>query len=240
MWGLWDNNVSLEQIHSDWHLFSFAAKWLDEDEVRYFDQSAAADVEDDYLLLQELWLLIDAADIVIGHNLKKFDKRKIYARFLLRGFKPPSSFKMIDTLEIAKRHFDFTSNKLAYLSERLCKTKKRKHKLFPGFELWSECRKGNPKAWAEMKRYNIDDVWALQELWEKLQAWDSSINFALYYAVDSHVCSCGNREFKLQGYAYTAGGKFQRYRCKKCGRESRDNVNLLGKMKRKLLMKGTR
>ncbi len=239
VWGLWDNNVSLEQIHSDWYVLSFAAKWLDEDNVMYVDQSGAADIGDDYLLLQEMWLLLDKADVILTQNGKRFDEKRLNARFLIHGFQPPSSYKHIDTLQIAKKKFGFTSNKLEYMSDKLCtKYKKLKHKKYPGWQLWLACLKGDPRAWAEMKRYNVRDVLALQELWTKLRAWDNTVNFNLYSDTTDHVCVCGSKSFKKQGWHYTAVGKYQRYRCKKCGHESRDRVNMFSKTKRASLRGG--
>ena len=37
VWGLWDQNVGLNQIKTDWAALSIAAKWMHEDEVWYED-----------------------------------------------------------------------------------------------------------------------------------------------------------------------------------------------------------
>lgn len=96
--------------------------------------------------------MLDEADIVITQNGRKFDQKKLNARFILNGFKPPSSYKHIDTLVIARKHFGFTSNKLKYMTDKLCtKYKKLDHSKFPGMELWRECLKGNSEAWTEME-----------------------------------------------------------------------------------------
>ena len=68
VWRLFDQNVGLNQIESDWYLLSFCAKWAHSDEIYYFDQSKQEDIEDDYNLLLQLWKLLNEADIVIGHN----------------------------------------------------------------------------------------------------------------------------------------------------------------------------
>jgi len=236
IWQLWDQNVSLNQIHTDWHLLSFSAKWLHSKEVIYKDQRNAKNIEDDKALLKLVWDLLDEADIVIGQNSRQFDVKKLNARFVLQGFQPPSSYKQIDTLELAKRHFGFTSNKLEYMSDKLCvKYKKLSHKKFPGFEMWKECLAGNLSAWKEMERYNKHDVLATQELYEKLIPWDSSINFNIYSEGTPEKCKCGHTEFRLRGFFYTSTGKFQRFRCKSCGAETRSGENLLSKEKRKSL-----
>lgn len=236
VWSLWDQTLGLEQIKQDWHLLSWSAKWLDDDKVMYMDQRHAKDITDDKKILKQLWKLLDEADIVITQNGRAFDNKKVNARFLHHGMQPPSSYKNIDTLIIAKKHFAFTSNKLAYMSDKFCtKYKKLKIKKFPGFELWKECLAGNKKAWKEMERYNKHDVLALEELYYKLIPWDNTINFALYTDDSELVCSCGHKKFKKNGYFYTNSGKYQRYKCNKCGSETRSKENLFSKDKRKSL-----
>ena len=239
VWSIWEQNVGLNQIAADWFILSWAAKWLGDtpDKIMYADQSAAKNVEDDSALLSKLWNLLDEADIIVTQNGRHFDQRKIFARFVIQGFQPPSSFKHIDTKIIAQRAFGFTSNKLEYMTDKLNKKyKKLKHAKFAGFELWKECLAGNPKAWAEMKKYNMYDVLSLEELYHTLLPWASNApNFNLYTDDLEHTCRCGGTEFKKQGFAYTGAGKFQRYRCKACGAESRDKTNLLSKEKRKSL-----
>jgi len=223
VWGLWDNNVSLNQIVKDWQIISFAAKWLDEKEVIQVDVSRQTERR----LLNHLWQLLDEADIVIGQNSKQFDIKKINARFIQHKMTPPSSFQQIDTKLLAKKYFGFTSNSLEYMSDKLCKKyKKLKHKKFPGMELWTECLKGNKAAWKAMAEYNIFDVLATEELYKKLAPWGTGINFNVYYGDEDAKCTCGSTDFRKNGYMYTSVGKFQRYYCKKCGAELRTRQNL--------------
>lgn len=239
VWGLWENNLGLNQIKSDWHVLSWSAKWLGESQVFYKDQRNAKNIEDDKKLLLGIWELLDEADIVITQNGKSFDHKKLNARFILNGFQPPSSFKYIDTLILAKRHFGFTSNKLAYMSEKLCtKYKKLKHSEYEGFELWKACLAGDLKAWKVMEKYNKYDVLALEELYHKLIPWDASIDFNLYSDSLEVICKCGGKEFRKRGFLYSPSGKFQRHQCNKCGHETKSKVNEMSKEKRKSLRPG--
>jgi hypothetical protein len=232
-WGLFDQNVGLNQIKEDWSVLSFCAKWLGEKEVFYSDLRGQKDIKNDKPLLVKVWALLDEADILLTQNGNSFDIKKLNARFVLNGMKPPSSYKRIDTLLIAKKMFKFTSNKLEYMTDKLCvKYKKLKHTRYPGFELWSAVMEGKLDAWKEMEKYNIHDVLSLEELYTKLAPWDNSINFGLYYlgTEDLQVCSCGAKgleSFARYGYAYTQLGKFQRFQCKHCGSETRSRTNLL-------------
>lgn len=235
VWDLWsDSGIGLSQVHQDWFILSWAAKWLGEPvgKMKQADQRNAKDMQDDSRLLKGIWKLLDEADIILTQNGKRFDEKKLNARFILNGFKPPSSYKHIDTCEIAKRKFGFTSNKLEYLTSKLNKKyKKLKHKEYPGHELWVECLARNPRAWKVMKRYNEYDVLALEELYQGIRAWDNSYNPNLYSISTDTVCTCGGKNFKLNGYAYTSVGKFQRHACKDCGAEVRDRKNLFSKAK---------
>lgn len=235
-WGLWDQNIALNQIKDDWHVLSWAAKWLDDGptKVMYQDQRNAKNIQDDKKLLEGIHKLLDEADVVITQNGISFDSKKLNARFIMNGMQPPSSYKHIDTLRIARKHFAFTSNKLEYMTDKLCtKYKKLQHGKFPGFSMWKACLAGNKAAWKEMEKYNKYDVLSLEELYHKLSAWEKTINFDAYTDDLTHTCSCGHKQFRNKGYAYTSAGKFHRYQCLKCGKESRGKENLLIKEKRK-------
>jgi hypothetical protein len=234
-WGLFDQNIPLNMIQEDWSILSWSAKWLGDSpsKVMYMDQRNAKDITNDKVILQGIWSLMDEADIIIGQNSKRFDIKKLNARFIMHGMKPPSSFKQIDTLTLAKKHFAFTSNKLEYMSGKLnTKYKKLQHGKYPGFSLWKACLAGELAAWKEMEKYNKHDVLATEELYEKLVAWDATINFDAYTEDLNHTCVCGHKQFRNKGYAYTSAGKFHRYQCLKCGKESRGRENLLVKEKR--------
>ena len=238
VWGLWDQRVGLNMIESDWHVLSWAAKWLGESEnsVKYEDQRTAKNLEDDSKILGSIWKLLDEADIVITQNGKRFDQKKLNARFIMNDMKPPSTYRHIDTLSIAKSVFAFTSNKLENMTDKLCtKYKKLKHAKFSGFELWKQCMKGNKEAWKEMEEYNRYDVLSLEELYTKLIPWDNSINFNVYHDDDVHLCKCGSDQFTKAGFHHTNTGKFQKHRCKDCGTIHRDKENLLSKSKKKSL-----
>lgn len=239
VWGLWENNVALNQIVSDWHVMSWSAKWLDEKKVMYMDQRNAKDVTDDKKILEGIWKLIDEADVVVGQNQRAFDLKKLNARFILNGMRPPSSYRTVDTKVLASRKFKFSSNKLEYMTERLNKKyKKLKHNKFPGHSLWTECLKGNKAAWREMEVYNKHDVLATEELYKILAPWDVTIDMNVYHGREDNLCqSCGSHKLKKNGYRYTNTGKFQRYVCDDCGSENKGATNLLSKEKKTSLKK---
>ncbi len=245
-WSLNDQFIAQNQMLEDWHILSYAAKWLDtKDEVYsntrkpkifYQDQRNAKDITNDKTLLKGIWKLMDEADVIIWQNGSKFDKKRLNARFILNGLKPPSSYKELDTLTISKKYFGFTSHSLEYMTKKLCKRYvKKSHKKFPGITLWKECLKGNKEAFKEMEDYNKYDILSLEELYHIVSPWDNSYNPNIYTNHELNVCKCGSIQFKRNGFHYTATGKYQRYKCLKCGSETRDRKNLFSKDKLKSL-----
>lgn len=246
-WGLWDQNIGLNMIGTDWTILSYSAKWLHEHEkTMYKDTFHQRDQRKDLALLKTVRNLLNEADIVVGQNVQRFDMKKLNARFILNDIPPPSPVRIVDTLKVAKRHFAFTSNKLEYMSDKLCKKyKKLKHGQFPGFELWSEFLKRNPLAQAEMEKYNRYDVLSTEELYLVMRPWIAghpNVNLYRDHLADSvepavHRCpNCGSAALKAKGFRYTQLGKFQRYRCNDCGAWPHGRESLVPKDARKALL----
>ncbi|CAJ0901480.1 hypothetical protein R6138_04587 [Ralstonia thomasii] len=241
VWSLWNNNLGLNQIAKEWCILSYCAKWEGEKTHTYRDTFHQRNREDDTRLVRGLWKLLDQADIVVAQNGIKFDVRKIKARFILLGMVPPSPFKVVDTMLEARKHFGFTSNKLEWLTDKLCtKHKKKKHAKFPGFELWREFLAGNPAAQKEMEEYNIEDVFSLEELYYILRPWmQGHPNVGNYDDGEeegAHKCPvCGSHEVTRNGNMYTQVGRYQRYRCK-CGHYSRGRLMTNSKAQRANLL----
>lgn len=238
IYSLWNSITPLAMLNNDWFILSYAAKWFGEDKVYYNDLRGKVHTEDDSELLDDLWTLMDQADFILTQNGKKFDDKRIKARFVMNGYQPPSSYRHIDTLVIAKQEFGFTSNKLEFMTEKLCtKYKKMKHDEFPGVELWKECLRDNPRAWEVNEQYNKYDILSLEELYTVIRPWDRKApNFNVYTDSTERKCSCGSTSFAKRGFVYSNLGKYQRYKCCDCGAEQRGRTNLLSDTKRKTLM----
>jgi DNA polymerase elongation subunit (family B) len=223
VWGIRDQHIAVNQIHHDWHVIGWAAKWLGDapSKTFYADQRNAKQLEDDREILERLWKLLDEADIVVTQNGQNFDAPKLNARFILNGIKPPSPYKHLDTYQIVKRVAHFTSNKLEYLTDKICtKYKKLAHTKFPGMLLWKQCLAGNKSAWDEMRKYNIHDVLATEELYLKIQAWAPEHFPKPYDVTDkSHECgTCGFVGKMREGKPRKAKTyKFRQHACLKCG-----------------------
>jgi hypothetical protein len=212
---------------------SFAYKWLGDPQVHYYD----VQYSDEKTILPYLMEALDAADIVVAHNGNKFDLPTIQGRALVAGLRPPAPYKIVDTLLVARYEFNFPANSLEYLSTILDVEKKDGHKNFPGFELWNECLKGNPAAWEEMKKYNIQDVVTLEEIYLKMRPWmKRHPNVGVYDDLTGPVCpKCGSNHIQYRGYSHTNVGRYHRFQCNDCGGWGRHRLTIYPKDLRKNL-----
>jgi len=163
-WGLWDQNISIDQIIKSTEMLCFGARWLGSKKVIF--KSVHHDGKK--AMLEELHKLMEEADLLVGWNSAAFDHKHINREFLENGMNPPSPVKDLDLMSITKANFLFPSNKLDYVAQKLGVGAKVKHS---GFSLWIRCMEGDEKAWAEMKKYQIQDVNLLVELYDILLPW---------------------------------------------------------------------
>lgn len=222
VWNLKDQYVGLNQIVEDWHIMAWSAKWLGEpaNKTRYYDlrnQKRGNDLP----ILKPLWRLLNKADIVLTQNGKAFDAKKINARFMMHGMKPPSPYKHLDTYLISKSVASFTSHSLEYLTDKFCvKYKKLSHAAFPGLKLWTECLKRNMAAWDEMRRYNIHDVLSTEEFYSKIKAWapESAPKPFASEKFSGQCKVCGKKgRMTRRGHSVKNRFRYQRWQCQTCG-----------------------
>lgn len=236
IWGMWDQNVGVNQLQEEWSILSVAWKELGQPGVSFMGTQGKP--RNDKALCEWLWDVLDDADIVVAQNGIDFDLKKINARMLMHGMGPYSPVRVIDTKRVAQRFFGFTSNRLEWLGEKVAGVPKSSHKKFPGFELWAECLKGNKEAWRELEKYNKQDVLSTEKLYLKLRPWiEGHPNVATYTNGEADQCpKCGSTALEKRGFATTQYGRFQRYRCTQCGGWSRaSRTDLPASKKRSLL-----
>jgi hypothetical protein len=174
---------------------------------------------------------LDQTDILITQNGKEFDSKKLNARFIMHGMQPPKPYKHCDTYLMARSVAGFTSNKLEYLTDKLCtKYKKLSHSKFPGMSLWIECDKGNRQAWEEMKRYNIHDVLSTEELYNRVKPWASKSTPKVYDVeqLELQCPTCGIKgNMEKRGLYKNLKTVLQRYKCKSCGAWTTGKVKVI-------------
>lgn len=199
-----------------WFMLSFAYKVQGEKKIHYH---CLADYPNysknrtcDKALVTDLHRLVFSnSDILIGHNIDRFDSRKSKARFLAHNLPPPSPHvKTIDTLKLARSLFKLDSNKLAAIGEYLGLGGKA---VTTGWKLWEACIHGDLQAWKKMGVYNRRDVDLLEQVYNRIGPW------ARKHPIQSGVgCPvCHSAHVTHRGFNVAKTRKTPRLQCQGCG-----------------------
>lgn len=216
VWGLFKQTVSISQLLESSYVLCWAAKWYDSDEI-LFDSLYHSTKKQ---MLRRVYKLLEEADVVVHYNGTKFDIPTLNKEFLLQNITPPSPYKQVDLLKVARNQFKFPSNKLDYVAQALGLGKKHKHE---GHELWVKCMNGDSQAWETMEAYNRQDVLLLEKVYEKLKPWiKNHPNWSVH--AETTVCpNCGGSHYQYRGTIHTALSTYKRLRCNMCGTWFREN-----------------
>ena len=211
-WGLFKQNIAINQIVESGYTMCWAAKWHGKSEV--FFESIHNNTEEE--MIRTIWELLNEADAVCHYNGNKFDMPTLNKEFLKFGLTPPSNYHNIDLLQVARKQFRLTSNKLDYVSQFLGLGSKTKHM---GMDLWTACMDYDDKAWKLMEKYNKQDVRLLEKLYKRLLPWiKNHPNHGLYTDMKRPVCTnCGGKHVQKRGKYKTKTQIYQRYQCNSCG-----------------------
>lgn len=218
-WGTFDQNVL--KILEPSKILSVCWKELHSDETTV---KAISDykgykpgVIDDKKLVQEVWDVLDKADVVIAHHGDAFDIKKLNARFVWHGLAAPSFYKTVDTKKVASRYFRFDSNSLNNIGGYLGLGKKVEN---GGFDLWVRCIAGDQEAWELMKLYNKQDVLLLEKVYLALRPFmenHPNLNIVSDKPLAGIVCpTCLSQKMTKRGFSTTRTGRKQRYQCSSC------------------------
>jgi reverse gyrase len=208
-------------VERDTFILMFSYRWLDEKTVqtvclpdfpRYKRHK-----HDDKDICRSLHSLLDEADIVVAHNGDAFDIKKINSRLIVNGFKPPSPYKTIDTLKIARRVFKFDSNKLDNIGRYLGEGRKIPN---TGAALWRGCVDGDLKSWATMRRYGKQDTALLANAYDRLRSWaPNHVDIRVYDSISNkQKCpTCASINVQRRGVSVARKHRYARLHCQDCG-----------------------
>jgi len=216
VWGKYEQDVI--EFDKEWYMLCYAYKWLGKKtqviglpNFKNYNQ----DKENDYELVKSLWKLFNEADIIIAHNGNAFDIKKVNARFIYYKLPPPTPYKKVDTLSVARRYFNFNSNKLDDLGNYL---KIGRKVSTGGFKLWLGCMNGDKKCWKKMMDYNKQDVDLLEKVYLAMLPYiEGHPNIALLNGEIIACPNCGSTNIHKRGFGITRVTKYQRWQCQDCG-----------------------
>lgn len=231
VWGIWQQNIAINQLHETSRVMCFSAKWVNGKEVRFESEYEQSHID----MVEKLHGLLSEADAVVHYNGNKFDMPVINREFLRYSYSPPAPYKNIDLLEVVKRQFRFVSNKLDHVVQELGIGGKVET---GGHELWLKCMDGDPNAWKTMEEYNKHDVILLEALYYRLLPWiHNHPNPTLYTKNEDIVCpTCGSVHLQKRGTAHGKSFKYQRYQCMNCGAWSRGRHTINDKEESKKIL----
>ena len=215
VWGLWDQNIAITQIERSTEVICWGARWLGSEKVIF----KSVHHHGKEAMLDELHKVMDEADVLIGWNSQAFDSKHIKREFIENGYLPPSPWIELDLMRVVRSQFKFPSNKLDYVAQKLGVGAKVQHS---GFQLWLDCMAGIPKAWKEMKEYQIQDVNLLLDLYDILLPWIKNHPHIGVSEGRPDACrNCGHTKLKPNGSQMSGNGKFRKYLCEACGTHHR-------------------
>lgn len=212
-WSLWDKFTPINQVSERSGTICFAARWAHEPKrnIKFFSDFTHGHDG----MLEAAWELIDEADALMSWNGIKFDLRKLNKEFIVADLGRPSPVFELDLMVQLKKVAAFDSNKLDWVSQELGIGKKMSH---AGFSLWLRCLAGDAKAWAEMEKYNKQDVHLLVDIYKRVLPWLKLPNQNLWNVVNGCPTPDCKGAPQKRGFRTTQIGVFQRYHCSECRR----------------------
>ena len=168
------------------------------------------DKTNDRKLILDLWELFDSHDILIGHNIGRFDTRKANSRFIAHGLKPPSPYIILDSLKEIRKIAYEDSNKLGSLSVKWGFGDKLPTQ---GWDTWHGCINGHAADWRVMKKYNKIDTLRAEQVWGVVAPWKK--NYAQSGGAVCPVPTCGSADVHRRGQVRQTP-KYQ-FTCRSCG-----------------------
>lgn len=236
--GRWKQNISQDAIKQEGNWIICASyKWLGDSEVKSIVFPTEVSAQRDDSVVAELWELYEQADAVVAHNSLGFDHKILQARCMINGFPSLSSVKVLDTLQMAKKNFRLSSNKLDSIAEILGIGRKKQT---GGIKLWVDVLNADKQALETMVDYCNQDTVLLEQVFLRLRSYGLASNFnaAHYHADDVERCpTCGSTDLSFTGKSvFTDVSEFTEKICNGCGARHRTRKVSNTKEKRQALL----
>lgn len=225
-WGARQQDISPVQVLDGGGVLCWAARWLDRKQVMF-----ASDHHDGHdVMVEQLWRLIDEADIVIGYNQVSFDDKRMAVEYRRSGLPVPSPVRSVDLLKAVRQRFGFPINKLQHVATELGLGGKLAH---TGWDLWRRCITddngapylgpvpqggGDPTAWTTMRRYCKRDVNLTADVYHELRdgGWIKNHPHMGLFTGDLDNCPTCGGGLEPEGTTTTPTATFALWRCVDC------------------------
>ncbi len=208
-------NIDSENILKERAVICIGYKWQHEAKPHVITWDKK---QDDKAMLAKFLKEANKADELVAHNGDKFDLPWFLTRCAYHGLATFPSYKTADTLQWAKRRFNFNSNRLNYIAQFFGIG----GKLHTEFGLWKAvCLENSPQALARMSKYCAHDVVLLEKVWERLSALvPHKTHAGVASKQDKWSCPhCASEDVCLYGTRFSAHGtRSTRVQCKQCRR----------------------
>ena len=212
-WGIHDQTLRYSDLISEWFIISMQYQLLEDKKVSYISvlndkKRFKKNYRDDYAVVKRAYDFLQEVDVIVGHNIKNYDLKKLKAKFLEHKLPPIEMPFVVDTLVWARK-YGFTSRKLGDLCKKLELTQKLSHE--PGdFILAAQ---GNVDAIKRIVKYGIGDIPTLKDLYLILRPYENHPN---QNAFKNYPCcvKCGSARIHKRGTNKT--GEFITWACYDC------------------------
>lgn len=218
-------NISYKDVKHPQKIHCIGYKWLGEKKAHVisahdFKTAFKKDHLDDIKVLKEFSKVLKEADLVVGHNMARYDIKHINSRLTLNRLDPLVMPPVFDTLTLSRRNFYFSSHKLDELA-RMLRLDVRKSLMCR--EDWVDCYNGKISAFIKMAKYCKQDIHLTEAVYKAILPYIQkvpNINRILGYTLVKSRLKCPNcaeNDNIKYGIKGTTTGRYQYRRCKNCG-----------------------
>lgn len=205
---MWDHQVSVQSVSVL-------------DDYKTFKK----DFRNDKVCAVAMHKVMSEADVIVAHNLDRFDLPMLNVIFKLHGLGPIPEKKMLDTLKEARKHFRFAGNGLDDLLKLFGHSGKEEK---PDWFLMTE---GDEKEIKKSIKYCNRDVKGLQIVLNELKPWMKNLpkprnkEEKNFYGI-TECDACGSKRLRNKGLDGAAGKPYPRVKCSECMHNMKGDIKL--------------
>lgn len=228
-----NDKIDPKYIKKDWHFTCGAWASLDLEKKKIGPVKTVSvlddqkrfkkDHRDDYHVVKTMHNVLKDADMIIGHNSKTFDWKKLNYRFVIHGLEALDEPVHIDTLKAARKYYRSTSNSLFFLAKEF--GVEMKDALPAG--VMHKADEGCVKSLKRLVAYNKQDIKAGASLYFKMMPYIKNhpdirrimgkISSPTEGRNTRQCGTCGSTDVVSYGIRANKLGKYRRIKCRSCG-----------------------